>query len=54
MRALKIMSADMEGFAAMSGIELVVIDGNTRLRQFKEMLRNNELYYHLAPGLGRI
>ena len=38
----------------MSSSELVVIDGNTRLRQFKETLRNNELYYHLAPGLGRI
>lgn len=26
---MKVMSADMEDFAAMSGIELVVIDGNT-------------------------
>ena len=34
-RAMKVMSADMENFAAMSGIELVVIDGNTRLRQFR-------------------
>ena len=44
----------MEDFADMSGIELVVIDADTRLREFKETLRNNEVYYHLAPGLGRI
>lgn len=44
----------MEDFAAMSGTELVVIDADTRLREFKETLRNNEVYYHLAPGLGRI
>jgi len=44
----------MEDFAAMSGTELVVIDADTRLREFKEVLRHNEIYYHLAPGLGRI
>ncbi len=44
----------MEDFAEMAGIELVVIDGETTLRNLKQDLRTNELYYHLAPGLGRL
>jgi L-arabinose isomerase len=43
----------MEDFAAMAGIELAVIDAQTRLRDFQQTLRTNELYYHLAPGLGQ-
>jgi L-arabinose isomerase len=31
-----------------------VIDTNTELRGFKQELRQNEIYYHLAPGLGRL
>ena len=37
--------------AGMAGIELVVIDAATRLRPFKEGLRNADLYYHLAQGI---
>jgi L-arabinose isomerase len=44
----------MEDFAAMIGLELVVIDGGTKLREFQQQLRNNEVYYHLAPGLSRL
>jgi L-arabinose isomerase len=44
----------MEDFAEIAGIELVVIDDATALRDFKQTLRNNEAYYHLAPGLGRL
>lgn len=44
----------MEDFAEIANIEIVVIDADTRLRQFKQDLRNNEIYYHLAPGLGRL
>lgn len=44
----------MEDFAEIAGIEIAIIDGDTRLREFKQDLRNNEIYYHLAPGLGRI
>ncbi len=44
----------MEDFAEMAGIELVVIDAATEIRGFKAQLRNNELYYHIAPGLGRL
>ena len=44
----------MEIFAEIAGIELAVIDADTRLRAFKESLRHAEVYYHLAPGLGRL
>ncbi len=37
----------IEDFADMAGIELVVIDGDTRLRDFKDSLKWNEVYYHL-------
>jgi L-arabinose isomerase len=38
-------------FAAMSGIELLVIDERTELEDFRARLRWNDLYYHLAQGL---
>ena len=44
----------LEDFAEIAGVEMVVIDAGTRLRAFKETLRNNEVYYHLASGLGRL
>ena len=44
----------MEDFAEIAGIEIAIIDGDTRLREFKQDLRNNEIYFHLAPGLGRL
>jgi L-arabinose isomerase len=44
----------MEDFAEVAGLELVVIDAKTELRSFKQQLRTNEIYYHLAPGLGRM
>ncbi len=44
----------LEDFAAMAGIELAVIDAKTTLREFQQALRANELYYHLAPGFGRL
>ncbi len=37
----------MEDFADMAGIELVVIDNDTKIRQFKDTLNANEAYYHL-------
>jgi L-arabinose isomerase len=49
-----VTSEHMEDFAEITGIELVVIDSGTSLRDFKQTLRNNEIYYHLAPGLGRL
>ncbi len=41
----------LEDFAEIAGIELVVIDEETRIREFKQQLRNNEVYYALRSGL---
>lgn len=41
----------IEDFAEMLGVELIVIDENTRLRELKNELRQNDLYYSLAQGL---
>ena len=35
----------------MAGIELVLIDEETTIRELKHELRWNETYYHLAKGL---
>jgi L-arabinose isomerase len=35
----------LEDFAEIAGIELVVIDRGTRLREFRQQLRANEVYY---------
>ncbi|MGO8678128.1 MAG: L-arabinose isomerase [Limisphaerales bacterium] len=40
----------MEDFAAMAGLELVVIDQDTRLRRFKQELNWNEVYYAMRKG----
>src|SRR3984957_10392260 len=49
------VTADMlQSFADMAGIELAVIDAGTKLREFKRDLRQNEIIYHLAPGLGHL
>lgn len=37
----------MEDFAEMAGMEYLLIDENTDLREFKKELRWNDLYYHL-------
>jgi L-arabinose isomerase len=38
-------------FAEMAGIEFLLIDESTRVNEFKEKLRWNDLYYHLNSGL---
>ena len=38
-------------FAAMCGIELLVIDETTDLDAFRDRIRWNDLYHHLAGGL---
>ena len=40
----------IEDFAAMAGLELVVIDADTKLRQFRQELNWNEVYYGLNRG----
>lgn len=42
-----ITTAYMEDFADMAGIELLVIDEQTSIREFKDRLNSNEVYYHL-------
>ena len=37
----------IEDFAEIAGVELVVIDKNTTVRQFKDQLNANDAYYHL-------
>lgn len=37
----------MEDLADIAGIELLVIDQDTRIRDFKDKLNSNEVYYHL-------
>jgi L-arabinose isomerase len=35
----------------MAGIECVLIDGGTTVRELKKELRANEVYYMMAKGL---
>jgi L-arabinose isomerase len=44
----------LEDFATMAGIELVVINSDTRLSEIKKELRWNDIAYHLSQGLGRL
>jgi L-arabinose isomerase len=41
----------LQDFADIAGTEFLLIDGNTKLEDFKKELRWNDLYYHLANGL---
>ena len=46
-----VKSESIEDFAEMAGVELVVIDEHTELRELKNKLRQNGLFYALAQGL---
>ena len=41
----------MEDFAGMAGVELLIIDRDTRIRRFREELNWNDIYYGLRDGL---
>jgi L-arabinose isomerase len=41
----------LRDFAEIAGVEFLLIDENTCVEEFKEKLRWNDLYYHLAKGL---
>jgi L-arabinose isomerase len=45
-----VTSEHLRDFAEIAGVELVLIDNDTRLPQLEKELRWNESYYHLAPG----
>jgi L-arabinose isomerase len=44
----------IENFAEMAGVEFFLIAEHTTMCNAKRELRWNELYYHLAPGLGSV
>jgi L-arabinose isomerase len=41
----------LRDFADIAGIEFLLIDENTRVDEFKDKLRWNDLYYHMSKGL---
>jgi len=41
----------LEDFAAMAGVELVVIDADTKIRHFRQELLWNDIAYGLRSGL---
>lgn len=43
----------MEDFADMADMEILMIDHETNIRDFKKEIRWNDLYYHLSDGLKR-
>ncbi len=44
-------SEHIQDFADMAGVEFLLIDNETKLRDFKNEIRWNEVYYHLAKGI---
>jgi L-arabinose isomerase len=49
--SLALTSEHLEDFAEIARIELSVIDSDTRLRSYRDELRQHDLYYHLAQGI---
>ena len=41
----------LQDFSEIAGIEFLLIDENTRIAEFKDKLRWNDLFYHLSKGL---
>jgi L-arabinose isomerase len=46
-----VTSEHLRDFADIAGIEFLLIDEHTRVDEFKDKLRWNDLYYHLSKGL---
>lgn len=46
-----ITTEQVADFAEMAGVELVVIDEDTTIRNFKQELRHNAVFYHLSQGI---
>jgi L-arabinose isomerase len=40
----------LEDFGEIAGVETLIIDDKTSLREFRKELRNNEVYYGLSSG----
>lgn len=45
-----VKAENLRDFAEMAGMEFLLIDENSRVEEFKDKLRWNDLYYHLAKG----
>ena len=48
--SLSLTAEHMEDFAAMAGVEFLLIDENSTLADIKKELKWNDVYYHLANG----
>ena len=46
-----VTSEHLRDFAEMAGVEFLLIDEHTRVDEFKDKLRWNDLYYHMKSGL---
>jgi L-arabinose isomerase len=49
--SLALTPEHLEDFAAMAGIEFLLIDHETKLREFKNELRWNEAAYMVGPAV---
>ncbi len=49
--AFAVTAAHLRDFAAMSGVEILVIDETTSIDAFRDQVRWNDLYWALAKGL---
>ncbi|PQV63548.1 L-arabinose isomerase [Abditibacterium utsteinense] len=52
--SLAIGREELEDFAEIAGIEFLLIGEGTTIRDFKQELRTNEVYYALSQGFGRV
>jgi L-arabinose isomerase len=48
--SLALKTEHLQDFADMADIEIVIIDEDTKIAEFKKELRWNEVYYHLNKG----
>jgi L-arabinose isomerase len=48
-----ITAEHLRDFAEIAGVEMVTIDADTDVQSLRQTLRNNEVYYHLIPGLAQ-
>jgi L-arabinose isomerase len=48
--SLSVTTEMLEDFATIAGIEFLPIDADTKIRDFKQTLRTNEVYYALNKG----
>ncbi len=49
--SLDLTTEHLDDFAGIAGVELLLIDKDTRLSEFKKEIRWNDIYYHLAKGI---